>query len=233
MFIDQIHLLPKVGWEKIKHNVPGRARHPAVVFMNRLTALLTGLVWFIGNTPAVGWDLSLGTQLFFLAQLNLYCGSSWFHTVKETRASRAYDQASIGIFIIVATLPFVWQKPVAVVILGVSILAFVEYKTRDYDLWLKNRYGEDRAELVGSLAFLTGGVVSLTVYFTFGETMSGPRGTVVFWFAIICFILKLMTHIFWKRLRLKPDYVEKSEIGHPILALAMICFDWHVLTEAP
>lgn len=212
-------------WETIRYNVPRRPRHPLVVWNNKAMATATGLLWLAAVTTG-----NAGTEVhcFFLAQFNLYCVSTWYHTIPEDATASIIDQTCIGLFIMTAVVPFVGDEPLAVGTIITCSALMTWFKVRNYEAVIRAHWGWRTAEMVGSLIFLGCGVLALTLYLTMG---SEPAGS-VFWFAILFFLGKLAAHVFHDQCCWVPDHIEKGELGHWLcLTPAIALFDYHVLTS--
>lgn len=208
--------IPEWVWELIKHDVPGRARHPLVFWLN-ISELVATIIFCV----FVVLFLEVNTGLYWLlvAQVNLFAKSAWYHYYPKTRPSLVLDQTAISIYILAVPLPLVWHDTAIVTMLFVAITCMAFYK-----------YFEAEDARTCNPVFMAAGAIALYTCVWHAEVSSGNVVSAHSTLVIVLYALKLGCN--WLKPKPVPGYFEQWELGHLCFLLpAIAAGNWFYLKE--
>ena len=186
-----------------------RPRHPLVVFCHLPYAALLILTYIFSMK-------TVGQTMYFLVAIGLYLSSAAYHAWRPDRLLRAVDQTLISWYVLVTPAPFVYHEPWALPALAIMMVITALNKWYEWEPGFK----------IGSLVFLTLGVISTGVMVIFGlptigTDLLGPIGLLTM-LAVACFIAKLIIYHF--ELGLIRGFWEAPESGHFVLSVGVTIY---------
>lgn len=183
--------------------------HPVTSRMDVLAVVIFGAMYWKVDQPSVG------QHVYFIVQICLYMASSFYHGYRWCWVTRFLDQSCIGLYIIVCPLPFLPNENwVWAYVITASTFCIA-------NKWLNL----EKSQLVGSMIFLTFGVVSMGLLYTVGMPHIGtPRvSSEGFKVALVVSLFVLKLWIFQtNRGELVPGYIGNAETCHMVMFIPMM-----------
>lgn len=185
-------------------------RHPFVVFFHLPYVVLLGFM-YLGLSQK-----TTGQTIYFATAVGLYLSSAAYHAWRPNSALRIVDQIMISAYVLSTSLPFLYQKPLAIPAFFVCLTLIGLYKCREQESDWKR----------GAWIFFWLGAVSAFLLVTFGFPIIGASlfSTTGFWLLVViaCFIGKLI--IYRYEIKWIPKFWEAPESGHFILSIGVTIY---------